>query len=142
MGSNMVPRPHRVIPLNRLMVNNRMALPLLSSMELRSSNTVRRLHSNTELPRHSNLTANKANILLLSSLHMASSHRDINSLHMGLQLLQQVVMVHLLHNNTPHSKVMELLSNIPNLPLHPQAMVQCNTSHMTESQTPKLSKRL
>merc|ERR1711977_800559 len=93
-------------------------------------------------PLHNSHTANKGNILLLSSLHMASSHRDINSLHMGLQLLQQVVMAHLLHNNTPHSKVMELLSNIPNLPLHPQAMVQCNTSHMTESQTPKLSKRL
>merc|ERR1719262_466884 len=106
----MVPRPHRVIPLNRLMVNNRMALPLLSSMELRHSNLtankainnlnmVPPLQVNTLLsnkvnmvpllqallqdsmgaPLHNSHTANKGNILLLSSLHMASSHRDINS---------------------------------------------------------------
>ena len=125
---NMVPP----LQVNTLLSNKVNMVPLLQAL----------LQDSMGAPLHNSHTANKGNILLLSSLHMASSHRDINSLHMGLQLLQQVVMAHLLHNNTPHSKVMELLSNIPNLPLHPQAMVQCNTSHMTESQTPKLSKRL
>merc|ERR1711881_558227 len=104
---------------------------------------VRRLHSNTELPRHSNLTANKAinNLNMVPPLQVNTLLSNKVNMVPLLQALLQDSMGAPLHNShtankgniLPLSKVMELLSNIPNLPLHPQAMVQCNTSHMTES---------
>merc|ERR1711881_38523 len=100
---------------------------------------VRRLHSNTELPRHSNLTANKAinNLNMVPPLQVNTLLSNKVNMVPLLQALLQDSMGAPLHNSHTANK-----GNILHLPLHPQAMVQCNTSHMTESQTPKLSKRL